>query len=111
MVTNAGGLFSQWFDVRNFSSGTHRVEVLARDNSGNIATLTHNVFITPTPPPIPDILTPATDLVVNTNTISITGNAEPYIEVRLFRSGSFVGTTHAAADGSFSFTAYGARIG
>jgi hypothetical protein len=70
-----------------------------------MATLAHNVFITPTPPPIPDIITPATDLVLNTNTISITGSAEPYIEVRLFRSGSLVGTTNAAANGSFSFTA------
>ena len=104
LATNASGVFSLWFDVRSFSSGTHRVEVLARDNSGNIATLAHNVFILPTPPPIPYIYTPATDLVVKTNTISITGSAEPYIEVRLFRSGSFVGTTYAVADESFSFS-------
>ena len=103
-ATNAGGAFAEWFDVRGFSSGIHRVQLLARDNSGNIATLAYNVVIAPTPPPMPYISSPATDLVISTNPISISGSAEPFIEVRLFRSGSLAGITNAAADGSFSFT-------
>jgi hypothetical protein len=103
LATNAGATFSQRFDVRNFSSGIHRVELLARDNSGNIATLAQNVVISPTPPPVPEITTPAADLIIGTNSISLAGSAEPFIEVRLFRSGSLVGTAYAAADGSFSF--------
>jgi hypothetical protein len=103
LATNAGATFSQRFDVRNLTSGIHRVELLARDNSGNIATLAQNVVISPTPPPVPEITTPAADLIVGTNSISLSGTAEPFIEVRLFRSGSLVGTTYAAADGSFSF--------
>ena len=91
--------------VRNFSTGTHRVELLARDNSGNIATLAHNVVISPTPPPTPAITTPAADLVVNTNTVFISGTAEPFIQVRLLNSGSLAGTTNAAANGTFSFPA------
>lgn len=103
IATNAGGAFSLWLDVRAFSSGTHRVELLARDRSGNIATVAHNVFVSPTPPPMPTITTPGSDLAVNTNTIFISGSAEPLIEVRLFRSGALAGTTYAAADGTFSF--------
>jgi hypothetical protein len=103
--TNSGASFAQWFDVRNFSTGTHRVELLARDNSGNIATLAHNVVISPTPPPTPAITMPAADLVVNTNTVLISGTAEPFIQVRLLNSGSLVSTTNAAADGTFSFPA------
>ena len=91
------------FDVRNISVGTHRVELLARDNSGNIATLAHNLVISPVPPPVPVIVSPATDLVVNTNTVFVAGTAEPFIPVRLFNSGALVGATNAAAAGTFSF--------
>ncbi|MGH7952409.1 MAG: beta strand repeat-containing protein, partial [Limisphaerales bacterium] len=102
--TNTGGAFSQWFDARNFSVGTHRVELLARDESGNVATLEHNVVISPTPPPAPTITTPATDIVIDTNTVNVSGAAEPFIQVRLFDSGALMGTTNAAADGTFSFS-------
>ena len=51
----------------------------------------------------PSILVPSADLVVNTNGLQVLGMAEPYIPVNLFRSGSLVGSTNAAADGSFAF--------
>jgi methionine-rich copper-binding protein CopC len=102
--TNAGGSFSQWFDVRGFSSAVHRVELLARDNSGNFATLQANVAIAPTPPPAPVITYPATDLIVNSNSTLITGTAEPLIQVKLYRSGTLLGTTNASAAGGFAFT-------
>ena len=103
LSTNAGGSFSYWFDVRNLSSAIHRVELLARDNSGNIATVDHNVVIAPTPPPVPMITTPASDLVINTNNLLIQGSAEPFIQVRLFDSGTLVAVTNADANGSFTF--------
>ncbi len=103
-ATNTGGVFSYRFDIRNLGSGIHRVELLARDNAGNFATRAHNVVIAPTPPPIPVIATPAVDLVINTNNLSIGGSAEPFVEVRLFRSAALVGATTAAADGSFHFS-------
>ena len=75
--TNGGGAFSQWLDVRNFVSGTHRVSLVARDNSGNFSTRDLNVFITTTPPPAPQVVTPAADIVVNTNTVLIAGWQAP----------------------------------
>jgi hypothetical protein len=103
-ATNVGGTFAQWFDVRDFSAAIHRVELRARDNSGNLASAAHNVVVAPTPPPAPLITSPATDLIINTNNLFVSGSAEPFIQVRLFRSGSLAGTTYAAADGTFSFS-------
>ncbi|HET7625544.1 MAG TPA: FG-GAP-like repeat-containing protein, partial [Verrucomicrobiae bacterium] len=101
--TNSGGNLSQRFDVRNFSAGIHRVKILARDNSGNFSTREINVTISPTPPPTPAITTPAMDVVVSSGGILISGMAEPFIEVQLFRSGVLAGVTNAAANGTFNF--------
>jgi len=101
--TNVGGSFSQWFDVRNFSSAIHRVELVARDAVGNFSTLDHNVVILPTPPTAPVITQPAADLATNGTTISISGTAEPLVALRLVRSGTILVTTNAAANGTFSF--------
>lgn len=103
-ATNVGGTFAQWFDVRDFSAAIHRIELRARDNSGNLASAAHNVVVAPTPPPAPLITSPATDLIINTNNLFVSGSAEPFIQVRLFRSGSLVGTTYAAADGTYNFS-------
>ncbi|MBI5387108.1 MAG: VCBS repeat-containing protein [Verrucomicrobia bacterium] len=101
--TNAGGSFSQWFDPRGFSSAVHRVKLVARDTSGNFSTLERNVVVAPTPPPAPVIAVPATDVVVNTNTVFVSGTAEPFIEVRLMRAGTLLRSTNASAAGAFSF--------
>ena len=101
--TNNGSAFSLWFDARNFSAGTHRVKLLARDENGNVATLEHNVVVSPTPPPAPLITNPASDAIVSTNTVFVSGTAEPFIQVRLFNSGVLVGTANADAGGNFSF--------
>lgn len=103
VATNAGGSFSALLDARNFSIGVHRVKLQARDTSGNLATRELNVIMAPTPPPAPTILSPATDLVINTNGLRVTGLAEPLVLVNLFRSGSLAGSTNAAADGTFAF--------
>lgn len=101
--TNVGSSFSILLDVRSFSSGIHRVELLARDHSGNLATASANVVFAPTPPPAPLIITPVTDLVVNTPLISLSGTAEPLIELKLFNSGSLLADIHASAAGTFGF--------
>ena len=100
--TNAGGTFSQWFDVRSLS-GVHRVKLVARDSSGNFATLERNVTITPNPPPSPVITTPPADLVLNTNSYPVAGTAEPFISVRLILNSIPVGTVAADAAGNWSF--------
>jgi hypothetical protein len=103
--TNGGGSYAQWLVVNNFTPGTHRVKLLARDTYANFATLERNVFFTPTPPPAPVITSPASDVAVASNALALSGTAEPFIEVRLFRSGTAVGVTNASAAGTFSFPA------
>ncbi|MHB8519117.1 MAG: FG-GAP-like repeat-containing protein [Limisphaerales bacterium] len=102
--TNAGGSFSQWFDVRNFSSAVHRVELIARDTSGSFSTVDHNVIIAQTPPSAPQITVPFADLVVRTNGLLVRGTAEPFVGVRLLTDAAVLGLTSADASGNFSFT-------
>ncbi|HWQ92249.1 MAG TPA: polymorphic toxin-type HINT domain-containing protein [Clostridia bacterium] len=104
VATNAGSSLSHWFDIRELDSGVHRVKLLARDNSGNIASRELNIAVLPTPPPAPQIVTPAADLAIGTNGLTVTGTAEPHMEVRLFRSGTLADVTNAAVNGNFSFT-------
>jgi hypothetical protein len=98
-----GGNYSKRFDVRTFAGGTHRVKLLARDTSGNIATLERNVAIVPTPPAAPVITTPGATITVGTPGIAVGGTAEPLIDVRLTRNGTVVGTRTADAGGNYNF--------
>ncbi|MEW6157838.1 MAG: polymorphic toxin-type HINT domain-containing protein [Verrucomicrobiota bacterium] len=100
----AGGSYSHLLDVRTFSSGIHRVKLLARDNSGNIATLERNVFFNVTPPPAPVITTPADNLIVANNRLDVAGTAEAGIVLRITRNGTPVGNTTADANGNFGVT-------
>src|SRR5262249_43934497 len=104
-ATNSGSTFSAGLDVRNYANGIHRVRLLARDTSGNIGTRDANVVISPTPPAAPAITSPATNVIVNTNTINIAGTAERMISVRLVRLGVGLGNTTADANGNFKFMA------
>ncbi len=102
--TAAGGSYDQRLDVRRFPGGLHRVKLVARDNSGNIATLQRNVYLDPNPPPAPTITAPAADVIVNLGQVNVSGTAEPFLDVRLLRSGLNVGATTADASGHFSFS-------
>ncbi len=104
VATNVGGGFSTRLDIRNYAIGVHRAKLLARDNSGNVATRELNITVAPTPPPTPQIVSPANDLVINTNGLRVSGTAEPLVPISLFRSGSLAGSVNAAADGSFVFS-------
>ena len=104
-ATQAGGNLLYRFDVRPFSNAIYRVKLLARDSADHFATLERNISIAPVPPPAPAITSPASDLVINSNTINIVGTAEPLINVRLMRGGAAAGTTVAASNGTFNFSA------
>ncbi|MFN7140170.1 MAG: Ig-like domain-containing protein, partial [Limisphaerales bacterium] len=75
--SGAGSSYSYLWDIRTLASGVHRVKLLARDNAGNIATLERNVIVNANPPPAPLITSPASDMLVSSNQITITGTAEP----------------------------------
>lgn len=102
--TNAGGSFSHWFDIRSLSSAVHRVRLVARDTSGNFASLERNVTITPVPPSAPSITEPATDLVANTNSYTLAGNAEPFVNVRLVQNSQPLAPTAADFRGKWYYT-------
>ena len=104
-VTNSGGAFSQWFDIRGYSGGIHRVELLARDNGGAIAVSAVNLSITPTPPAAPVITAPVDHKVVNTPTIAVSGTAEPYLGVRIVKASIVLATGNADATGHWTFPA------
>jgi hypothetical protein len=102
--TNAGGSLSQRFDVRNQSNGVHRVKLIARDTSGNFATRELNVTLALNPPPAPVIVSPSTDLIVNSNSMNLRGTAESLISVRLVQNNSPAATTVADAAGNWAFS-------
>jgi hypothetical protein len=101
--TNAGGSFSQYFDVRTFGNAIHQVELVARDTAGNIATLENNVVVFLTPPVAPVITQPAADFGTNNNTLTISGTAEPAISIQLTDNGQVLGVTNTDATGHFTF--------
>ena len=103
-TTNAGGSFSHFFDISLFPNAIHQVELLARDLSGNIATLEYNVVIALTPPLAPVITTPATDILTNTDFVTISGTAEPGMNIQVTRNGQIVGVTNADGGGNFTIT-------
>ncbi len=102
--TNAGGTLSQYLDVRTLANAIHEVELVARDTSGNFATLEDEVVVAVTPPPAPVILQPAAGLVTNTNVVTITGAAEPNIGLQITCNGQVLALTNANASGNFVLT-------
>jgi len=102
--TNAGGSFSQFLDISAFPNAIHQVELLARDQSGNIATLTYDVIIALTPPLAPVITVPGTDLLTNTDFVTIGGTAEAGMNIQVTRNGQIVGMTNADSGGNFTIS-------
>ena len=102
--TNAGGSFSQYLDVRTLANAIHRVELLARDTSGNIATLANNIVVAVTPPPAPIITSPAADYSTNNAGLSVAGTAEPGIGLQLTDNAQVLATTNADGSGHFTVT-------
>jgi hypothetical protein len=104
VLSQPGSTLTTLFDTRLQNDGIHRVKVLARDQSGNIATLERNVVIQVTPPPAPVITMPAADGTVTTPSLTVAGTAEPHLSVRLSRNGLTAGNAVASAAGQVTFS-------
>jgi hypothetical protein len=104
LATNAGGSFSYYFDIRTLNNAVHQAELLARDNSGNIATLESGVIILVTPPLAPVITTPSHDYLTNNATLTISGTAEPGINLQVTANGQILGVLTANSNGTFTVT-------
>ncbi|NOY46220.1 MAG: hypothetical protein GXP50_12340, partial [Deltaproteobacteria bacterium] len=108
--TDTGALALRW-DVRDLTSGVHRVRLLARDTAGNESAVERNVLIQLVPPPAPEITSPADGLVVTGGTVDLRGTAEPLAPVRVSRDGFVVGDGTADETGAFAFTGIALREG
>ncbi|MBZ4419470.1 Ig-like domain-containing protein [Myxococcus sp. RHSTA-1-4] len=84
------------------ADGAHTVTATATDAQGNTAMDT-NAFTVDTQTSVA-ITTPAEGAVLNTGTVTYTGTAEPGATVTVVVDGQTVGTTTAAADGTWSVT-------
>jgi hypothetical protein len=101
--TNAGSINVLW-DVREESSGIHRVKFVARDPHGEFTVSEANVLVAPEPPPVPTITSPPPGTVTAASSIAVGGTAEPFIGVRITRNGAFAGATTANINGDFLLT-------
>ena len=63
-----------------------------------------NVQVSPEPPPVPFITGPPTGTVTSASSVMVSGTAEPFIGVRLLRTGAFAGETSADAHGDYSLS-------
>jgi hypothetical protein len=104
IATNAGGSFNYYFDIRSLANGPHQAELLARDTSGNVSALQNNVIVALTPPPAPVITSPPSNLLTNVDAVTISGTAEPNINIQIADNGQVLALTNSGAAGSFTIT-------
>ncbi|MEM7001669.1 MAG: Ig-like domain-containing protein [Pseudomonadota bacterium] len=111
LYTDSNASFSFWWDSRGVTAGPHVVSVLARDVAGNEELIERNVIVSIEPPPAPVISSPVSGSTFAVDSISVTGQAEPFIEVRITRNGTTMGTVTADAAGNFALAGVGLNEG
>ncbi|HEX3624285.1 MAG TPA: polymorphic toxin-type HINT domain-containing protein [Verrucomicrobiae bacterium] len=104
VATNAGGSFSYYFDVRSLPNGPHQAELLARDTTGKASSLQSSVIVSLTPPPAPVITSPPANLLTNMDFVTVTGTAEPNINIQITDNGQVLALTNSGATGNFTVT-------
>jgi RHS repeat-associated protein len=97
--------FTAPFSIEAVTDGARTLTVQAWDNAGTpsaVSTFTLNVAL---PSPLAPVITaPTDDQKVNQAAFTVRGTAQKNSLVTLYREGSAIGTTQAAADGSFSLS-------
>ena len=101
--TRTSGNCSFTWDVRAESDGGHEIKVVAHDTLGHASTEVRMVTVSKTPPATPAILTPLSGI-LDTDTVDVTGSAEPGIAVTLYINGTVAGRTTADFSGNFQFS-------
>jgi hypothetical protein len=88
------------------ADGAHTLTATQVDAAGNPSppSAPVGIVVDTTPPPAPAVSSPAPGSVTSDPTPAVTGTAEPNTTVTVVIDGSVVGTTTAAADGSWTFT-------
>ena len=100
--TNSPSLSYEW-DPRTLSDGIYRIRIDAVDVVGNVSSIERNVQIEIAPPSAPILTAPIDGTVLgNLNPITVSGTAEPGVQVQVRRNGFVVGTPIADENGLFS---------
>ncbi|QRN96324.1 adhesin [Archangium violaceum] len=84
----------------------HTVQAQATDAAGNTGPTSEvrNFYVDSTPPPAPEVRTPANGATVGTHTPELKGTAEPGSTVTIYVDGEVVGQVKANASGEWSMT-------
>lgn len=82
--------------------GSHTIKVNASDNDGNAATQKTATFTVDTVPPELNIMSPASTLITNVQTLSVAGMTEAACSVVITLNGTNQGTVTVSANGQFS---------
>jgi uncharacterized repeat protein (TIGR01451 family)/MYXO-CTERM domain-containing protein len=102
----AGGTWAySLMPAQALAEGPHQATARAFDLAGNQSGLAAPVaFVVDTVAPLPpNVLVPAADTTLPTQTPAISGTAEPGAQVEIFVDGVFYGSTRAGSDGSWSY--------
>jgi hypothetical protein len=102
LTSSTADAFSYYWDPRNEASGVHTLSLLAVDTAANEERVDRSITIALEPPPAPVIIFPVTGSVLAAPVITVTGTSERFIDVRVTRNGTTMGTVAAAVDGTFS---------
>ena len=101
--TVAAAGFTAPFSIDGVSDGPHTLTVQAWDNAGKPSDVfTAAIYVALPPPPAPQITSPADGKRVNQPALTVRGAAAKLATVRLYRGAVLIGSTSAAADGSFA---------
>ena len=98
----AGTAIDYAWDVRGLSEGIYRATLTATDTAGNVSVLARNVHVAPTPPAPPVITAPADGTNLQQGPVTVSGTAEPGVQVRLRKNGAVVASPVAGLDGVFT---------
>ena len=101
-VRQPGGAFSYRWDPRPIGDGIHTARIDVRDDAGNFTAEERRVVVALDLPPQPAINSPADGHIRATSPVSVSGSAEPFVDLRLRRNGFVVGTVQASVNGSWS---------
>ena len=100
-TANESGAWS--FTTSTLADATHSFTAMDTDASGNTSAASHAVSVTvDTQAPAAPVI--ATDTIVNTNEVMLTGTAEANSTVTVLEGATQLGTATANASGAWSFT-------
>ncbi len=102
VLASADGELQGVWDFRGREASIVRVRLQATDTLGLIATREHNVRLSPEPPPPPTIVSPLDGSLFSDPQVTVSGTAEPGVDVQVVRNGIVLGTVTAGGDGTFT---------